>query len=411
MLLNKARAVEVMERHGLDGLVATNRHNIYYLSDFWGYEMRGERTFTNYAVLPRGDDKPAAIVLQMTEYAASLSNPPWVPNVIGFSGRVSPTATNIGGRDELADNPLSVHTMAEGADLTPYEKELVATAPSRIVGTPDEALKRALEDAGLGAGVIGADDPRIIGWMNSLGLEGLTGVDATNIFREIRMVKSDAEVALLRRAGELNERAAEAAMAAMHEGATCDELIAVYNLEMTRGGGHGIYILIGGTTGLRHGHMVKGEPTMLDALGTYAHYHADLGRTVVLGEPDEKITVRDRAMQAGWRAACDALKPGVRAADVVAHVMDVIHREGFPAFNHAVAHTLGLEHTDHPLPLSPALTGEGSDFVLEPNMVFNFDMPYQEYGWGSMHIEDTMCVTSDGFEALTSGRTGLRVLG
>ena len=44
-------------------------------------------------------------------------------------------------------------------------------------------------------------------------------------------------------------------------------------------------------------------------------------------------------------------------------------------------------------------------------MVFNFDMPYQEYGWGSMHIEDTMCVTSDGFEALTSGRTGLRVLG
>ena len=44
MLLNRPRAVEVMERHGLDGLVATNRHNIYYLTDFWGYEMRGERT-------------------------------------------------------------------------------------------------------------------------------------------------------------------------------------------------------------------------------------------------------------------------------------------------------------------------------------------------------------------------------
>ena len=53
---------------------------------------------------------------------------------------------------------------------------------------------------------------------------------------------------------------------------------------------------------------------------------------------------------------------------------------------------------------------EGSDFVLEENMVFNFDMPYQEYGWGSMHIEDTMCITADGFDTLTSGRTGLRVL-
>ena len=246
--------------------------------------------------------------------------------------------------------------------------------------------------------------------MNSLGLDGLTGVDATNIFREIRMVKSDAEVDLLRRAGQLNERAAEASIAAMHEGATWDELISVYNLEMTRGGGHGIYILIGGTTGLRHGRMVKGEPTLVDALGTYAHYHGDLGRTVVLGEPTEKIALRNRAMQVGWQAACEKLRPGVRAADVVAHVMEVVRREGFPAFNHVVSHTVGLEHTDHPLPLSAALTGEGSDFVLEENMVFNFDMPFQEYGWGSMHIEDTMCIRADGFEALTSGRTELRVL-
>ena len=116
MLLNKPRADEVMERHGLDGLVATNRHNIYYLTEFWGYEMRGERTFTNYAVLPRADGAPAAVVLQMTEYAASLSSPPWVPNVIGISGRISPTATNISGEDELADNPLSVHTLAAGAE-------------------------------------------------------------------------------------------------------------------------------------------------------------------------------------------------------------------------------------------------------------------------------------------------------
>jgi hypothetical protein len=64
----------------------------------------------------------------------------------------------------------------------------------------------------------------------------------------------------------------------MREGATWDELIVAYNLEMTRGGGRGIYILIGGTTGLRHGRMVKGEPTMVDALGTYVHYLGDLGR-------------------------------------------------------------------------------------------------------------------------------------
>jgi Xaa-Pro aminopeptidase len=118
-----------------------------------------------------------------------------------FSGRISPTATNTSGEDELADNPLSVHTLAAGAEFTPREETLGAAAPTRIVGTPDQGLKRALEDAGLASARTGTDDPCTIGCMNSLGLDGLTGVDATNIFREIRMVKSGAEIELLRHAG------------------------------------------------------------------------------------------------------------------------------------------------------------------------------------------------------------------
>jgi Xaa-Pro aminopeptidase len=136
----------------------------------------------------------------MTEYAASLSSPPWVPNVIGFSGRISPTAINTSGEDELADNPLSVHILAAEAEFTPREETLVAAAPTRIVGTPDQGLKRALEDAGLVSARIRTDDACTVGWMNSLGLDGLTGMDPTNIFREIRMVKSGAEIELLRHA-------------------------------------------------------------------------------------------------------------------------------------------------------------------------------------------------------------------
>jgi hypothetical protein len=36
-------------------------------------------------------------------------------------------------------------------------------------------------------------------------------------------------------------------------------------------------------------------------------------------------------------------------------------------------------------------------------------MPFLEYGWGSMHLEDTLRITAGGFEPLTSLRTGLRV--
>ena len=53
MLLNKPRALEVMDKHRIDGLVAVNQVNVYYLTDYWGPLMRMRRSFYNYAVLPR----------------------------------------------------------------------------------------------------------------------------------------------------------------------------------------------------------------------------------------------------------------------------------------------------------------------------------------------------------------------
>ena len=50
------------------------------------------------------------------------------------------------------------------------------------------------------------------------------------------------------------------------------------------------------------------------------------------------------------------------------------------------------------------------DMVLEENMVFNIDMPYFEHGWGTLHIEDTVRVTANGFEPLTSLDTSLRIV-
>ena len=76
----------------------------------------------------------------------------------------------------------------------------------------------------------------------------------------------------------------------------------------------------------------------------------------------------------------------------------------------SVAHTLGVEHTDHPIPVGPNGMGAIPDFVIEENMVLNFDMPYQEWGWGSMHFEDTLLINKGGFEPLTSMKTELRIL-
>ena len=42
------------------------------------------------------------------------------------------------------------------------------------------------------------------------------------------------------------------------------------------------------------------------------------------------------------------------------------------------------------------------NLLLEEGMVLNVDMPFTEIGWGSVHTEDTVCITSDSYEALTS---------
>lgn len=413
MLVNKPRAYDVMDRYGLDGLVAATRQNIYYLSDFWSHTLMVERTFTSFAVLPRREDAPAALVMGMTEHGRLADEGTWIENVVGVTGRASPTAANVasGGSEKL--DPLSVFLIGDEPHLSDRERTWVDAARSRVdylERTPALGLKRALRDAGLEGARLGFDDPRLIGWVNAMGLEKVTGVDATNIFREIRMVKSADEIALLRDAAQKNEHAVEKAIGAVREGATAADLERVYKVDMAQQDGEGLYILFGMVPGMRQGKVVKGEPFLVDALGTYKRYHGDLGRTIFIGEPDAETVKRNRAMQIGWQTACETLKPGLKGSDIVKKVMEVMRKEGFPSFNHSVAHTIGLEHTDHPIPIGPDGLGAVPDFTIEKDMVLNFDMPFQEYGWGSMHIEDTLRVTDDGFEPLTSLNTEMRIL-
>ena len=56
MLLNKERAYAVMDKHKLDGLLAAQRQNIYYLTDFFSSTLKVERHFTMFAVLPRREE-------------------------------------------------------------------------------------------------------------------------------------------------------------------------------------------------------------------------------------------------------------------------------------------------------------------------------------------------------------------
>ena len=193
----------------------------------------------------------------------------------------------------------------------------------------------------------------------------------------------------------------------MYDGAGWDEIENHYMSEMAKKGGRGVYLLCG-VGDLPNEVCRKNEPIMFDALGQYKRYHGDFGRCAVIEKPNSIQVERHQAILEGWKIAQQYLTPGTTYKDISTKVGDYIRGLGFKNFRDPVVHSLGLEHTDDPK-LVGAQPGSKPDQVLEANMVINVDMPFTEIGWGSVHMEDTVLITDNGFERLSKSDFGLRI--
>ncbi len=416
MLLNKARAGSLMDREGLDGLVATSAINVYYLSDYWGPLQRMRRTFYNYALLPRREAAPAALILSGVEQLRLFHRPEatWMPNRRAY---IHPVYQDRRDFDPDVEDPEAV----EFAMQWPVSHDTLSPRDAAYLrfieqGRGDAsvnatyALKRAITDAGLAAGRLGCDDPRIGGWLNEIGLPQVSVRDATTLFREIRMVKTPDEIALLRHAATMNEAALDIVIESLVPGMPRDELERIYNVEIARRGGCGLYLSTGqGGTNANLGGVLEGESITFDGLCEYRNYHGDLGRVAVCGTPRPDLVRRMKAIEVGCATVRDRVRPGVTGRALSDAVLRDIHAAGFPGFFFATPHSIGLEHSDHCLPIGPTLPGGNGEFVFEENMVFSVDMPYYEVGWGNLHVEDQFLVTATGVEPLTSGDVSLRL--
>lgn len=406
-LLNHPRAIDVMSRHKLDGLAAMVPINAYYVSGYWNLLMEAGFDASVAAVLPRDETQPAALITLAFDTRNVSNAAPWVKNVIIYTDTASPGNETPGGgakyngwgtRQGVALSARQQRWVDDTARMTS------STAPSALHG-----LVKGLKDAGLERGTIGVDDERLLQWLPEMGLTQAKLVPARHIFNEIRIVKTPAEIDLLRAAARINETSVMKALHALHEGAEWSEMERIYMMEMAAHGARGIYLECG-AGGLQSGKVVRHEAVMFDGLGTYKGYHGDFGRSAVIGDPGPDIAARVKGFEAGWRAAYESIKPGVRYSEIAAKVIDAVKKSGFPGtFRPPVVHSLGLQHTDDPVSrLDPP--GKKPDRVLEADMVLNVDLPHLEIGWGAVHIEDTVRVTKDGCEPLTSMETALRVL-
>lgn len=404
-LVNLARARALMERAGADALVAQLPINVYYLTGDFGFLASTERfDAANFAVLPRRDDQPAAYVLPSLELRRLASEGgSWMPALHAYTSPLDEDAAAEAGR------PYGGWPVRTGVPLTDRERawvEIVDRHRDRVAASALHALARAAREAGLDRAHVITDDPRVGGWLEQQGVRPASVRYAVSFFNEIRKIKTAPEIELMRVAARANEQALLAAGDSLRDGAEWGEIETVYMTEMARRGARGVYCICG-VGGLPAGRVRRGEPVLLDALGQYRHYHGDFGRSAVLGEPSDEHQRRFRALRSGWDAIRPLLRPGTRYSELARVAIETVRGNGFPEFLYVTPHGLGLEHTDDPKPVG-AQPGTKPDQVLEPGMVINVDMPYTEIGWGSLHLEDTVLITADGHEPLTTAGLDLR---
>ena len=91
------------------------------------------------------------------------------------------------------------------------------------------------------------------------------------------------------------------------------------------------------------------------------------------------------------------VKPHVKASDVFHAGVEVPLKAGYSDFHrHHVGHGLGLEAHEEPI-LSPT-----NDTEILPGMVLCIEVPYYIWGLGGFAPEDTILVTEEGYEPLTT---------
>ncbi|MBQ1955967.1 MAG: M24 family metallopeptidase [Clostridia bacterium] len=231
-------------------------------------------------------------------------------------------------------------------------------------------------------------------------------IPAGNAFSNLRAVKNEYELSLMKKAQEITDAAFADVLNHIHAGMTEREIRAELIYCLYRHGGDALSfdpVVVGGpNSSLPHGHATdrpvsNGEFLTMDFGVLYGGYCSDMTRTVCIGKPtDEMKNIYDIVLEAqllGLKTAKAGLHWG-RECDGV--VREFISNHGYgPNFGHGLGHGLGIE-VHESLDFDPDLPGiapENGVVSVEPGI-------YLEGKFG-VRIEDCVILKADGNENMT----------
>lgn len=358
-------ACAALKARGLDALLMFSQESMYYLT---GYDTFGYVYFQCLVLTANGR---TALVTRSPDY------------------RQAKFTSDVG----------EVHVWVDREDANPVDD-----------------LKLLLQDLGLRGGRLGVEYgayglSAANGKRLDRGLNGFAQLhDASHLVTDLRLVKSDNEIAYLRRAAELADDAWQAAQDTAKAGAYEGDILAAMHGAIYRGGGDdpANEFIIGSGPGAMmcryfsgRRHLGARDQLTLEFAGVYRHYHACLMRTVPIGQPPARqVELFDRARDA--LLACEeALRPGRTAGDVFQAHADSLDRAGLSQYRlNACGYSLGA--TFAPNWMDRPMLYAGNATALAAGQVFFLHMILFDDDSGlAMTLGRTSLVTAQGSEVLS----------
>lgn len=409
--LDRTRASQRMELAGLDALLLLSPESFTYATGApAGVATMWRRAGAVAAIVPAVPALPqAAVVTDLFEAAFRASstitdiriNPIWVET------------GDLRGMDAAALSPEDLIKSAwarQGRSAGFHRPETFDAANGFRLAAG------LLAERGLDTGRIGVEfdglsvtDFRLL----SAALPQAELIDASDLVRRLKMIKSATEIGHLRTAVELAEAGIVTLRETIDPGVSRDELASAWEkgvrAEAARRNVQNLtglweYVSVGQNPWTKGGVVERGDLIKVDVGCLIAGYTSDTGRTFVCGTPSALQARLFAALQTAYDAGLPLLGPGTAMSEVHRVTTGAMGKAGFPGytrghFGHGLGASLGSEEW-------PFLSQQ-SDVIIEPGMVLAFETPWYVDGVGGMIIENQLLITQDGHEIMNRLPSGL----
>jgi Xaa-Pro dipeptidase len=359
---------QAMDERGLDLLLISIPQNYFYLT---GFETGASHSLV-FLVLPR--DGEAVWITRKTELSNIKAMAPlmWVKQGVGV--------------DDSSDY---VDVLTEVLRQRGHEASTIGVEEESLFFTISQhrRLGQALPNAELR--------------------------DFTGMIEHIRRIKTDAELAYMRQAGEITAKAIRASFDALQEGVTDSELAAVMLATAIRAGSGRVgtlpFVSSGPRTFRAHASwsgtpIRRGEVVNAELAASVSNYHVPTFRVFSIGEPSDQIRRMHDASEVGMRAGLDNIKPGMTSHQADRVVRDAIEKTGYgenfvvrAAYGIGTAFVPGWGESSSVMSIRP-----DDSRVLEPGMCFHLVPALYVEGVGCVCSSMPITITDGGVSPLTS---------